>query len=262
MAPAATMSGVRVLVVTNMYPPHHLGGYELSCQDVMQRWVARGDDVLVLTSDYQLPDRGGDAPGVPVRRELEWYWRDHHFLRPSGWRRFVMERRNQRRLRDAIRASRADVVSVWHLGGLSTGLVTTLHALDVPIVYVICDEWPAYAVDVDAWMSSWRRRPRLAKVAAVVTRVPTLVPPLPQTGRLTFVSRYVRDAVAAATGWSLNGADVVPSGIDLDAFHVAPFATLIAPFAVPKSRMPVPCVIVPSSTVRPLRLCVPLTVTV
>ena len=50
-----------ILVVTNMYPPHHYGGYELSCWDVMRRLQTRGHWVIVLTTDrsvhYRIPKR-------------------------------------------------------------------------------------------------------------------------------------------------------------------------------------------------------------
>ena len=60
-----------ILVLSNMYPPHHMGGYELSCRDVVDRWRARGHDVTVLTSTMRLPGvvdepgerRRGIAPG-------------------------------------------------------------------------------------------------------------------------------------------------------------------------------------------------------
>src|SRR5437588_873679 len=38
-----------------MYPPHHYGGYELSCRDVVERWRRRGHQVSVLTGDLRLP---------------------------------------------------------------------------------------------------------------------------------------------------------------------------------------------------------------
>src|SRR3989442_15647474 len=68
----------KTLLITSMYPPHHYGGYELSCQDVVERWRARGHDVTVLTSDIVV-----DGVKTPegerwqgVRRELEIYWRE------------------------------------------------------------------------------------------------------------------------------------------------------------------------------------------
>src|SRR4051794_27338608 len=41
----------RTLTLTSWYPPHHFGGYELSCFDVMNRFVERGHEVRVLCGD-------------------------------------------------------------------------------------------------------------------------------------------------------------------------------------------------------------------
>jgi len=106
------------------------------------------------------------------------------------------------------------------LGGMSTGLLTTLVDRGVRVVHVICDEWPIYAPTVDAWMSSWSRRPVIARTVGRLTGVPTSVPPLPETGRLTFVSAYLRDVVARTLGWHDVDAEVVPSGIDLTDFPI------------------------------------------
>ena len=205
-----------------MYPPHHLGGYELSCRDVLRRWRATGHGITVLTTDFRVRDADNDdeGSGIAVRRELEWYWSDHTFLRPSMRARWGIERRNQRRLAEALDTVKPDVVSVWHLGGMSTGLLSTLVRRRVPVVHVICDEWPIYAPTVDAWMSFWARRPLSARIAGHVTGVPTTVPALPDTGRLTFVSAYLRDVVAGTLGWRDVQSDVVPSGIDLGDFPI------------------------------------------
>ena len=43
---------MRLLVLTNMYPPHHYGGYELSCQEAVEALRAAGHDVLVPFTDF------------------------------------------------------------------------------------------------------------------------------------------------------------------------------------------------------------------
>jgi hypothetical protein len=50
---------------------------------------------------------------------------------------------------------RPDVVSVWHMGAMSIGLITSLVRFAVPLVYVICDDWPTYAHKIDPWMKLW-----------------------------------------------------------------------------------------------------------
>ncbi|MGH2728564.1 MAG: glycosyltransferase, partial [Actinomycetota bacterium] len=117
----------RILVLTNMYPPHHLGGYELSCWDVMQRLRARGHEVTVLTTRMRVP--GVVDPSEPaegVRRDLFFYWDDHRIVKPALRDRVRLERENQAALRSALEASRPEVVSAWNMGAMSLGLLTTI----------------------------------------------------------------------------------------------------------------------------------------
>lgn len=60
---------MRVLFVTNYYPPTALGGYEMWCQEVAQRLVARGHQVCVVTS--QDHNAAAIEDGVDVRRALD-----------------------------------------------------------------------------------------------------------------------------------------------------------------------------------------------
>ena len=46
-------AAVKILVVTDAYPPHHVGGYELGCRDVAEKLSQRGHDVQVLTSTFR-----------------------------------------------------------------------------------------------------------------------------------------------------------------------------------------------------------------
>nr|MDQ4041279.1 hypothetical protein [Actinomycetota bacterium] len=77
---------VRVLCVGNMYPPHHLGGYELVWRGAVAALRDAGHAVEVLTTDFRRDGVGdGEEPGV--FRELPWWWRDHDFpRRPPGAR--------------------------------------------------------------------------------------------------------------------------------------------------------------------------------
>ncbi len=50
---------MKVLVLSNLYPPDVVGGYELACRQVADALAARGHEVRVLTS----------SPRVPVGRE-------------------------------------------------------------------------------------------------------------------------------------------------------------------------------------------------
>jgi glycogen(starch) synthase len=227
---------ISILVVTNMYPPHHLGGYELSCRDVVLRWRARGHLVGVLTTTLQIPGvpagaGAGDVPhdaeqavrpaaSEPVRRELRFYWDDHELVSPPPWRRLAIERHNQRRLGAALDRIRPDVVSVWNMGAMSLGLLTTVAARGIPMVLNVCDDWLVYGPRLDAWTRLFSDRPRLARATRALARVPTGPPDLDRVGPACFVSAFTRDRARAWSRWDVPCSTVVFSGIEPREFPV------------------------------------------
>src|SRR5207237_676113 len=104
-------------LITSMYPPHHYGGYELSCRDVVDRLRARGHKITVLTTNTRVDgvETPPDERDRCVLRELDWYWVDHELRRPTLRHSFVIERRNQVVLESALHDVRPDVVSVWQM---------------------------------------------------------------------------------------------------------------------------------------------------
>lgn len=225
MAPSST----RVLVLTNMYPPHHYGGYELSCRDVVDRWRAADLDVEVLTTSMRVP--GTADPVEPhVRRELEWYWDAHDLTSPPPWRRLWLERANQRRLARALREVEPDVVSVWNMGGMSLGLLTTLAATGIPLVFVVCDDWLIYGPRLDAWTRAFSTRARLGKLVGTVAAVPTSLPDVGASGAHCFVSQTTRQRAIEHSGWRFPLSTVVYSGIDPADFPLGGRAPLARPW--------------------------------
>lgn len=216
---------MRVLVVTNMYPPHHYGGYELSCQDMVRRFAAAGHAVNVLTSDITVDGAAGEAAGPEaVWRELRMYWDDHVLLSPACHERLAIERGNQKALQRAVGHARPDVVSVWNMGALSLGLLTTLGRMGLPVVYVLGDDWPVYAQVLDAWSRLFRgRRGRIAApVAAWLTGVPTAMTDFTKLGPCLFMSDSMRQLVRERSGLSVPRGAVVHAGVDSSDFPIRP----------------------------------------
>lgn len=206
---------MKVLVVTNMYPPHALGGYELSCRDVVDRWRDHGHDVEVLTTTTTFHDVANDPPEPHVDRVLEWYWHDHRVLRPEVRRRRQIERNNQQQLRERLEHDPPDVVSFWAMGGMSMGLITTCVQRSFPIVAVIEDDWLVYAPRIDAWTSAWEKRPSwLAGITEQLTGLPTRTPSLPHTATVACCSQYVLDRARREGTIDFATGVVVPLGID------------------------------------------------
>lgn len=215
---------MRVLVVTSLYPPHSLGGYEKSCEDVVNRWLAAGHDVQVLCTTTRFAPEGtttrfapqGAEPSQPhVHRSLAWYWADHRVVRPPIRRRLAMERSNQRILRELLDRHRPEVISFWQMGGMSLGLITTCIDRRLPHVLVMGDDWFVYAPKIDAWTSAWVRRPRwLRNLVSRLIAVPTEVPRLPATVTVAFASEYLRQRARRDGLIDFTTSEIVPPGSD------------------------------------------------
>jgi len=202
-----------------MYPPHHYGGYELSCQDVVERWRRRGHDVAVLTTDMRVPGVT-DPPNeraTGVWRDLRFYYANGDLHVPPVWQRPGLERHNQRTLAAALGRFQPDVVSLWHMGAMSFSLVTSLAERRVSLVCVVCDDWLSYGPEVDGWMRLFdgRRaafRPA-ARLAERVTGIPTHLPDLAAAATFCFVSDSTRRRAEEHARWPVGGAPVIPSGV-------------------------------------------------
>lgn len=212
----------RILVLTNMYPPHHYGGYELSCHDVMQRLAARGHEVHVLTTTMRVEgvtESADDERGVS--RRLEFYWRDHELLSPSLYRRLRIERANRRVLEEVLDDVRPDVVSVWNMGAMSLGLLRAVLDRGIPLVYAVCSDWLDYGPLLDAWSRIFTRRRTLGRVVERVAGVPAVLPDIGGSGTFLFVSDRTRAHAEAKTAWRFPDSTIVYSGIDPHDFPLA-----------------------------------------
>lgn len=210
---------VRVLAVGTMYPPQHLGGYELLWRDTTLALRTAGHEVRVLATNLRLAaaaELDGD-----VHRELRWYWSDHAFPPRAPRERLALERHNARVLARHLDALRPDAVMWWALGGLSLSLVERVRRRGVPALGVVGDEWMTYGPRVDQWLSAWAARPRLADWAAAATRAPARFAP-GQAARWLFISDFLRGEAHRVTGGALADTGVVHPGIDPARFPPAP----------------------------------------
>lgn len=208
----------RILVVTNMYPPHHLGGYELSCRDVVARWRSKGHRVVVLTSDLHLANAHPQPDDPDVRRTLRFYWKDHEILIP-GWRESLrMERANQDELKRTIDELKPDVVSAWNMGAMSLGLLQTVGDLEIPLVLVVCDDWLIHGPIIDGWTNRFRKLPIAGRIARAMLGVPTIFDPRSYEPTVCFVSETIRRRAQEHASWKPKRSMIAYTGIDHDDF--------------------------------------------
>ena len=211
---------MKVLTVIHLYPPHHIGGYEVACQSVMERFAERGIEVQVLTGDHSMPGVEEAASPFPVRRVLRGWW-DWDAWAPAKLNlreRVAVERHNQQALAETLAEFRPDVASVWNLGYTSWSLATLLERRRIPIVLTFLDDWITYAYVFDAWSRIFDRRPWLRPLGTALgleTRLPAFRGTVASNA-----SRMIEEAIAANGRWKFPDAELVPMGVENRSFPV------------------------------------------
>ena len=211
---------MRILVLTNLYPPAAVGGYERMCRDVVTRFRERGHEISILTTTFGAPhdDTGDNAESV--HRRLGIYWNGVEIVCPPLRRQIALERTNQRELSQLLRSFRPDRVSVWGMGAISLGLLSTLASRRIPTAYVVGDDWLVYGGWADCWTRQLGQRP-LVRLAGGVLRLPGAPASLGSTGTFCFVSEFTRRRAEEVAGLALRNARVIPAGIELREFPLA-----------------------------------------
>ena len=148
---------LRLLIVTLDYPPPLFGGYEVMCAQVCTWLKQRGHEVLVLSRlplEQETVSAGPDAEEgtVPVRRILRSYWNGSANLAPPFQEALTIEQHNQAQMQRVLATYCPNVVTFWHMGAMSLGLITTTARLGFPLVFAIGDDWLCYGGWADAWL--------------------------------------------------------------------------------------------------------------
>jgi glycogen synthase len=142
---------LRILFLTNLYPPVILGGYEIACAQTAEALKKRGHEVRVLTSWSHLPTPIEAADWVHRRLDLHWHIphmpnltyevRELHSAVCSSYS-------NTLHLLNALTEFKPDIVSLWNMTGIGgLAMMDLLNYLDVPWAIYLGDRVP---VDIAA----------------------------------------------------------------------------------------------------------------
>lgn len=209
---------MRILFLSNLYPPWFLGGYELLCAEVAEALSLRGHDVSVLTSTHgTIEGRETTESGVSIHRQLELECPFEESYRFSIGRRWRVARENHARAVSAIAGFIPDVIFLWSQLRLTLGPAEAAASSPAPIAWTFNDaNLLSYR---DAPMSR-RLRSRLRHLLCRWVLPGSSVRHLPFENA-TLISETVREDLLAG-GVPVEGAQCIHQGINPDLFPPRP----------------------------------------
>lgn len=217
---------MRILFLSNFYPPYNQGGYEQLCREVALLMVERGHQVAVMTSRGGRVTSEDDGP-VRVYRRLELEVEGGLAstaakLLTGGKQRG--ERNSVAAVEQVVADFNPDVALVWGMWNVPRVVPATVECA-LPTVYYLCDYWPALP---DAYIqrllapargvrSRWAKR----LISAALLRRAARSAVSPAYRHVACVSEAIHD-ILDARGVDIPGVTIIRNGISLADFTHSP----------------------------------------
>ena len=205
---------MKLLIVSNLFRPHILGGYELLCGQVCDELARRGHDVRVLTTgDPNSPTRASDGMLTEVARLLELSRPFDLLPRRDRVRRWFVGRANHRNTRDYVARHRPDVIFLWSQLRLTVGPALAAEQSSTPVAYTLNDE------NISSYLPASGCDTLQARIGRALDRwvVPSITLSGLQFHHATCISHLLKRNLIAS-GLPLEHARVIHQGIPLERF--------------------------------------------
>jgi len=229
---------MRILAFTAFYPPHHQGGYELRCKDVLEGLRQIGNEICVITNRV--------APRISSEEEEPFYVLRVLSLKSSGdnlLRRIPSDKQDLKKIEKIIDNFRPDLLYIWHLQKLSDAILPFLASLGIPIVH---DEGGSeliylsrlqkrglffYKNEQDRAIKRWLKQG--IKAYAKIFSGGRIIPDWdwPKHMRMYFNSHSAMEH-AREMGVPVEGAVIIPSSIDSSKFPFQARAKISSPVSI------------------------------
>ena len=168
---------MRILIISNLYPPFFMGGYELLCGDVVEGLRKRGHEVTVFTSTYGINKEAHDnsvyrifAARFPLRQYKKWkplYFFPLLFAELNDWKKFL----------HFYRKVSPDIIYIWNGLGLAYSLLLKIQSIGIPVAFYISEHWlskmhedsapDGFTLYLEPWIGFWKKREKNTAMKAM-----------------------------------------------------------------------------------------------
>jgi glycosyltransferase involved in cell wall biosynthesis len=217
---------MRILFLSNFYPPYELGGWEQNCREIVLHLRERGHICYVLTSRYGVHSVNPSEKGVMRRLHLE---ADIHRYRPLAFflQRPFQDKENKRVLKEVLDSFKPDVIFIWGMWNLSKQVAYWAEQwLPGQVAYAVANYWP---IEPNMHEAYWQQPSRHKLIRTLMAPAKSLALrklarrqekyPL-KLEQVACVSEYVRQKLLEANSLP-HHARVIYNGIDPDPFRNA-----------------------------------------
>ena len=249
---------MKILMVSNLYPPYYVGGYELRCALIAEGLHQRGHDVKVLTSRFGLPsgplqenirgvqvDRVLSQYHIAPQRRVEWplllsmkYLKPKRPIVHQTLEAFIRVRPQLQDVRRFIRAMdefKPDIINWWSIGGLTKAILSVPKLKRIPDMFCVEDDWVIEEQSLGGpserppWAALWRKEEPRHWPRFVIRLMKNWKAGLLKEGIVTshvpfcpthvcFVSEFLRADYEAA-GLRFPSSEVIYGGVPADKFY-------------------------------------------
>ncbi|MDD5530070.1 MAG: glycosyltransferase [bacterium] len=215
---------MKILAISNFYPPYYMGGYELRAQNILNGLKRRGHKVFVLTSTYGINK-------ISIKENVYRIFNYKHKFPISFMETLLEEIKETREFKKVIKKLQPDLIYVFNMRFMSKSLLKKAYSLKIPVVYDIGDYWLIDNSLWGKWLDFWQYSPRFfitrfikLKLSGVVKRL-NITPLLPvdvipfDKKYIYFVSEFVKN-VHIKKGLGVKDASVFHHGLNMGSIVV------------------------------------------
>ncbi|NQV17938.1 MAG: glycosyltransferase family 4 protein [Armatimonadetes bacterium] len=217
---------MKILVISNLYPPHSIGGYEERCRQIVDRLIERGHEIRVLTSTHGV-EKEQIEPHIHRRLKVHGYF-GHPWLQIIEL--YNLEKYNRSILLEEIQSFNPDIIHIFNLNGLNKGLILTLQECELHTVFDVSDHWLADSLKIDVWLRWWNGetgtlKARLARRILNISGLANFIrakAPFAKWEKIKFKRIYFGSKalkqLTIRNGFKVEHAEVIYTGIDCKKF--------------------------------------------
>jgi glycogen(starch) synthase len=213
---------MRILFISNFYPPHDRGGYEKHCQEIAHGLQRCGHSVWILTSRYGVEHTMRD--GEVIRTLYTEANLDHYNLFDFFLHRRQQEKHNVQALIETIEETEPDLIVFWGMWNLSRNLPIIAENGTKPVAYWIGDLWPILPDMHTRYWHSLTENQTSSVVVKIVARIALGIlrcqkyPPTPRFEYVACGSLFLKQQISKTIP-AFDRARTVICGVDLNLFQ-------------------------------------------